>query len=99
MRLLLTLRQEHLSSVISNFLGYEGVGSLSAWLRSKEFADGVLCPPRNRSIILSNSFNAGLSVGVSSPDVPEAVYSVLEISVQLTKLGSQVRTLRVCMTV
>ena len=40
MRRLLTLPQEHLSSVISNFLGYEGVGSLSAWLRSKEFADG-----------------------------------------------------------
>jgi hypothetical protein len=26
--------------VLSNFLGYEGVGSLSAWLRNEEFADG-----------------------------------------------------------
>jgi hypothetical protein len=38
--LLLTGRQEHMSSVLSNFLGYEGVGSLSAWLRLEEFADG-----------------------------------------------------------
>ncbi len=36
--------QEHVSSVLSNFLGYEGVGSLSAWLRGKEFADGECCP-------------------------------------------------------
>jgi hypothetical protein len=33
-------RQSHLSSVLSDFVGYEGVDSLSAWLRGKEFADG-----------------------------------------------------------
>ncbi len=33
----------------------------------------------------------GLSVGTSSPESEDAVYSILEISVKLTKLGAQVR--------